>query len=169
MSERLGEELRILKLITNAFFERVHEGDRSGRAARLLFVDFDRGNEIDSALQNRIMQRRRFLPALAAPLLGRLRRFDLRIGPGEERRFIEMGPIGLRRQTVPCLSSSFAEKSARFTGADSATGRSGETPSGYLSVHREGSLRPRRRGESCRSAETDRSNPPRARRSVARW
>ena len=34
MSERLGEELRILKLITNAFFERVHEGDRQG--ARLV-------------------------------------------------------------------------------------------------------------------------------------
>ena len=34
MSERLREELRILKLITNAFFERVHEGDRQG--ARLV-------------------------------------------------------------------------------------------------------------------------------------
>ena len=34
MSERLGQELRILKLITNAFFERVHEGDRQG--ARLV-------------------------------------------------------------------------------------------------------------------------------------
>ena len=41
------------------------------------------------------MQRRRFLPSLGPPLLGRLRRFDLRIGPGDERRFIEMGPIGL--------------------------------------------------------------------------
>ena len=30
MSQGLGQELRILKLITNAFFERVHEGDRQG-------------------------------------------------------------------------------------------------------------------------------------------
>ena len=30
MSERLGEELRILKLITNAFLESVHEGDGQG-------------------------------------------------------------------------------------------------------------------------------------------
>ena len=34
MSERLDEELWILKLITNAFFERVHEGD--GQGARLV-------------------------------------------------------------------------------------------------------------------------------------
>lgn len=80
MSERLGQETRVLEMIADPFFERVHGLDSLGRAARLFFVNFDRGDEIDSPLQDGVMQSRT-LGTLTAPL-GRLRRLDLRICPG---------------------------------------------------------------------------------------
>ena len=96
MRERLSQEMRIPKLITDALFERMHVWLGGRRAVRLFFVNANGSDHVDGPLQDGVVQGRTFS---AAGAFSGLRRIDFGIGAGEESGFIQMRPIGFKNES----------------------------------------------------------------------